>query len=75
MRGYWAQVWRSVLAWIELGESERLYLEGAEDFDRISGFAAETVQVKNVVGNVTLRSRDAIEAIDNAWAHQQKGST
>jgi hypothetical protein len=53
----------------------QLYLEGAEDFDRISGFAAETVQVKNVVGNVTLRSRDAIEAIDNAWAHQQKGST
>jgi tetratricopeptide (TPR) repeat protein len=31
MRGYWAQIWRSVLAWMELGETERLYLEGAED--------------------------------------------
>jgi len=72
MGGYWAQVWRSVLAWMELGETERLYLEGAEDFDRISGLAAETVQVKNVAGNITLRSGDVIEAIDNAWAHQQR---
>jgi hypothetical protein len=72
MGGYWAQVWRSVLAWMELGETERLYLEGAEDFDRISGLAAETIQVKNVVGNITLRSGDVIEAIDNAWAHQSR---
>jgi hypothetical protein len=42
IRGYWAQIWRSVLAWMELGEAERLYLEGAEDFDRVSGLAAET---------------------------------
>ena len=70
MRGYWAQIWRSVLAWMELGESERLYLEGAEDFDRINGLTAETVQVKDVAGNVTLRSGDIIEAIDNALAHQ-----
>ena len=46
MRGYWAQVWRSVLAWIDLGDAERLYLEGAEDIDRVSGLAAETIQVK-----------------------------
>jgi hypothetical protein len=72
MRGYWAQVWRSVLTWMDLGDTERLYLEGAEDIDRISGLAAETIQVKDVAGNVTLRSGDVIEAIDNAWAHQQR---
>ena len=72
MRGYWAQVWRSVLAWMDLGETERLYLEGAEDIDRISGLTAETIQVKDVVGNITLRSGDVVEAIDNAWAHQQR---
>jgi hypothetical protein len=72
MRGYWAQVWRSVLAWTDLGESERLYLEGAEDIDRISGLDAETIQVKNVRGNITLRSGDVIEAIGNAWAHRQR---
>ena len=54
MRGYWAQVWRSVLTWMDLGESERLYLEGAEDLDRVAGFAPETVQVKDVAGNITL---------------------
>jgi hypothetical protein len=69
MRGYWAQVWRSVLVWMDLGDAERLYLEGAEDFDRIEGLAAETVQVKDVSGNIALRSGDVIEAIDNAWAH------
>ena len=72
MRGYWAQVWRSVLAWMDLGESERLYLEGAEDIDRINGLAAETIQVKDVAGNITLRSGDVIEAIDNAWMHRQR---
>src|SRR5271166_3167604 len=72
MRGYWAQIWRSVLAWIELGETERLYLEGAEDFDRICGAVAEAVQVKDTTGNITLRSNNVIEAIDNAWAHQQR---
>lgn len=72
MRGYWAQIWRSVLAWIELGETERLYLEGAEDIDRISGPAAETIQVKDVSRNITLRSDDVVEAIDNAWAHQKR---
>jgi hypothetical protein len=72
LRGYWSQIWRSVLAWIDLGESERLYLEGAEDFDRVSGLDAEAVQVKDVAGNVTLRSGDVIDAIDNLWAHQQR---
>lgn len=75
MRGYWTQVWRSVLAWIDLGDAERLYLEGAEDIDRVSGLAAETIQVKDVQGNITLRSGDVIEAIDNAWAHRQRNPT
>ena len=75
MRGYWTQIWRSVLAWIDLGDAERLYLEGAEDIDRVSGLAAETIQVKDVQGNITLRSGDVIEAIDNAWAHRQRNPT
>jgi hypothetical protein len=67
MRGYWAPQ-----AWIQLADTDRLYLEGAEDFDRISGLTVETVQVKDVVRNVTLRSADVIDAIDNAWAHRQR---
>jgi tetratricopeptide (TPR) repeat protein len=72
MRGYRAQVWRSVLVWLELGASERLYLEGAEDLDRVSGHDAETIQVKDTAGNITLRSSDVVEAIDNAFGHQQR---
>jgi len=75
MRGYWTQVWRSVLAWIHLDDAERLYLEGAEDIDRVSGLVAETIQVKDVQGNITLRSGDVIEAIDNAWANRQRNPT
>ncbi len=72
MRGYWTQVWRSVLTWMDLEDTERLYLEGAEDIDRIGGFIAEIVQVKDVAANVTLRSSDVVDAIGNALAHQER---
>src|SRR5437879_4509261 len=72
LAGYWAQIWRSVLVWTEIEGDERLYLEGAEDIDRVSGVAAETIQVKNITRNITLRDRDVVEAIDNAWVHQQR---
>lgn len=49
-----------------------MYLEGAEDIDVIHGAAAETMQVKATAGNVTLRSPDVIEAINNAWLHQDR---
>src|ERR1700722_14429372 len=71
MRGYWAQVWRSVLVWLELGAAEVLYLEGAEDLDRPSGLDAENIPVKDTAGNITLSSSDVVEAIDNAFGHQQ----
>ena len=35
IRGYVYQFWRTVQAWILLGPEEKLYVEGAEDFDRI----------------------------------------
>ena len=72
MRGYWSQVWRSVLAWLDLGDDERLFLEGAEDFDRIGPTNAEVVQAKDVEGNVTLPSEDVLEAIGHAWEHRQR---
>ena len=72
MHGYASQIWRSVLIWLGLQNTERMYLEGAEDIDVIHGAAAETMQVKATAGNVTLRSRDVIEAINNAWLHQDR---
>src|SRR5690606_26219734 len=72
IRGYWSQVWRSVLAWLELTDDELLFLEGAEDFDKVGPTDAEVVQAKDVEGNVTLRSQDVLEAIGHAWAHRQR---
>ena len=72
IRGYVYQAFRSVWAWMRLGESESLFLEGAEDFDILSGFSAITTQVKDVARNVTLNSRDVVQAIANFWTHQER---
>jgi hypothetical protein len=72
MHGYASQIWRSVLVWLNLGDSERMYLEGAEDIDVIHGANVETTQVKVTKAPITLRSADVVEAINNTWAHQER---
>jgi hypothetical protein len=51
IRGYWSQIWRSVLAWLDIGDDELLFLEGAEDFDKVGPTDAEVTQAKDVEGN------------------------
>jgi len=58
--------------WIHLDDKERLYLEGAEDVDLIHDKTAETIQVKATKANITLRSPDVVEAIDNAWLNEER---
>lgn len=74
MRGYSYQVLRSVLAWVDLSEGELLFLEGAEDFDHIAGDTATTTQVRDTQGsgNVTLRSRGTLQALNHFWSHRQR---
>ena len=36
LRGYLYQVLHSVNAWLDLADNEILYLEGVEDFDKLS---------------------------------------
>ncbi len=67
LRGYLYQIWHSVNAWLNLADDEILYLEGAEDFDTVSDDAATAVQVKDTKHNITLRSREVIDAINNYW--------
>ena len=67
LRGYLYQIWHSVDAWLDLGEDEVLYLEGAEDFDRISDDTATVVQVKDTKRPITLRSPEVNDAINNYW--------
>ena len=67
LKGYLYQIWHSVNAWLDLADDEVLYLEGAEDFDKISGDIATATQVKHTQHNITLRSQEVIEAINNFW--------
>ena len=67
LRGYVYQIWHSVNAWLELGDDEVLYLEGAEDFDKVSIDTATTTQVKDTQRTITLRSPEVNEAIDHFW--------
>ena len=73
IRGYVYQAYQSVLAWMRLGQDEVLFLEGVEDFDVHSDDSVTATQVKNTAGSgtLTLRSGDAVAAINNLWRHQQ----
>jgi tetratricopeptide (TPR) repeat protein len=74
LRGYIFQVLRSVAVWLDLGDREELYLEGAEDLDRVTGQDALVEQVKDTAGsgNITLRTVSVIEAINNYWNHRDR---
>ena len=56
---------------MRLRADELLFLEGAEDFDLCSNPEAVATQVKDQGGrNVTLRSVDAVEVVNNYWVHR-----
>lgn len=73
IRGYVYQAYQSVLAWIRLGSDEVPFLEGAEDFDVHSADGVTATQVKDTAGSgaLTLRSGDAVSALNDFWRHQQ----
>jgi tetratricopeptide (TPR) repeat protein len=73
-RGYIYQILRSILVWLDLGDEEQLFLEGAEDLDRIDHADVLTEQVKDTVGsgNITLRTPSVVEAINNFWSHRTR---
>lgn len=73
MRGYSYQVLRSVEVWMELGNEEALFLEGAEDLDRVGTGSAVVEQVKDTAGSggITLRTPAVIDAIAHAWTHAE----
>lgn len=72
LRGYSYQIWRSIHRWVTLKGNETIFLEGAEDIDVLGPSDAETIQVKNSKGPVSLSSRDVLEAITHYWEHQQR---
>lgn len=73
-RGYDYQIARSIRAWLDLGDRERLVLEGAEDFDRLAGKDAALNQARETAGsgNITLRTKGVIAAINDFWTHRER---
>src|SRR5712692_1457834 len=69
IRGFLYQFWRTVEVWIDLEPEELLFVEGAEDFDRIYRHQATAVQVKDdkASGRLTLGNANALAALGNFW--------
>lgn len=67
IRGYVYQIYQSVLAWCTLKDDEILVLEGAENFDVHMPDQTIANQVKDKADNITLRSSDVLETLNNFW--------
>jgi hypothetical protein len=66
LRGFDYQIWRSVLRWVSLNDTDHLYLECAEDFAVTSPAGdATAVQVKASERPITLGDAQARGAIGN----------
>jgi hypothetical protein len=71
-KGYGYQCWLTVDAWLELGPSDALYAECAEDFATFNGDQAQIAQAKALAGSLSLRSESAAEAINHLYAFQKQ---
>ena len=67
IEGYRYQILHSVNAWLALADNDTLYLEVAEDFDIESDGTFTATQVKHTQDNITLRSQQVIDGINNYW--------
>ncbi len=65
LRGYAYQVLAATLAWLDIDEKGRLFLEVAEDYAVVAENALRAVQVKDAEasGSVTLNSGDVRDAV------------
>lgn len=67
LRGYVYQTLAAALAWVDINEKSRLYLEVAEDYATVANQVLEAVQVKDTVGSgsVTLNSQSVKKALES----------
>ncbi len=67
LQGYYYQLCHTVNSWLDLADNDILYLEVAEDFDIESDRTFAATQVKHTQDNITLRSQQVIDGINNYW--------
>ena len=67
LQGYYYQLCHTVNSWLDLADNDILHLEVAEDFDIESDRTFRATQVKHTQDNITLRSQQVIDGINNYW--------
>lgn len=72
MGGYDYQIWMSIETWLLLRADEVIFLEGAEDIDRVAQDGTTTVQVKRTDGTISLGASLARDSIKNFWATTER---
>ncbi|WP_133934661.1 hypothetical protein [Stenotrophomonas sp. CC22-02] len=76
IRGIVYQIWWSIDAWLRLGSADEvIFLEGAEDLDRIASGGAIAGQVKHEVEKISLNNQRSHEALENYWTLSQRETT
>ena len=74
--GYIFQIWWSVDAWLQLSSADEvIYLEGAEDLDRVGVDHATTQQIKHEAASISLNNQRAHKALENFWIVSEKENT
>lgn len=66
------QILQTVSAWLDLRGDELLFVEGAEDFDKISDEKAQAVQIKNSPKPISLGQKEIHEVINNFWRLRER---
>jgi hypothetical protein len=66
LRGYAYQVAAAALAWLDVDENGRIYLEVAEDYATVAQKSLDATQVKDTAGSgpVTLNNKAVRDAVD-----------
>ena len=72
LQGYAYQVWVSLDQWLRLPADSVLFLEGAEDIDRLEAGDADTIQVRHTRGTISLNTKYAREAIAQFWVTRER---
>ncbi len=76
IRGYLHQLWWSVDAWLQLRSADEvIFLEGAEDLDKLRADGAITEQVKSEAATISLNDQRAHTVLQNFWTTSQKEPT
>jgi|GEM_PF-2408540 len=61
------QIFLSLQTWLKLQPGEALFLEGAEDFDKVGEGRGQATQVKREGGSVSLGQQKIRDVISNYW--------